>query len=132
MSSLLEILQGHFGHMDSSESADSAEESGKGLATAEKTPEIAEKNSTTSPAASQLATAELVFPFKFTPLVFTGIPETFLPVHGPETLSPYQCQVHSCTLEFSQKAAACNHVHHDHLNIALACLYCSFENNPKM
>ena len=26
----------------------------------------------------------------------------------------------------------CNHVHHDHLNIALACLYCSFENNPKM
>ena len=25
---------------------------------------------------------------------------------------------------------ACNHS--DHLNIALACLYCSFENNPKM
>ena len=27
---------------------------------------------------------------------------------------------------------ACNHVHHNHVNIALACLYCSFENNPKM
>ena len=27
---------------------------------------------------------------------------------------------------------ACNHVHHNHLNIAHACLYCTFENNPKM
>ena len=27
---------------------------------------------------------------------------------------------------------ACNHVHGDHLNIALACLYFSFENNPKI
>ena len=27
---------------------------------------------------------------------------------------------------------ACNHVCCDHLNIALACLYFSFENNPKM
>ena len=27
---------------------------------------------------------------------------------------------------------ACNHVHCDHLIIALAYLYCSFENNPKM
>ena len=43
MSSLLEILQGHFGHIDSSESADSANESEKGLTTEEKTPKIAEK-----------------------------------------------------------------------------------------
>ena len=28
--------------------------------------------------------------------------------------------------------AACNHVCCDHLNVALACLYCSFENNPKI
>ena len=42
-SSLLEILQGHFGHIDSSESAESANESEKGLTTEEKTPEIAEK-----------------------------------------------------------------------------------------
>ena len=28
--------------------------------------------------------------------------------------------------------AACNHVHCDHLNVTLACLYCSFNNTPKM
>ena len=88
--------------------------------------------STTPPEASHLATAELVFPFKSSPLVVADIPETYLPLHGPETLSQYHCQVPSCTLEFAEKAAACNHVCHDHLNIALACLYCSFENNPKM
>ena len=33
---------------------------------------------------------------------------------------------------FLQKAAACTHVHHDHLNVALACLYCSGRENPKM
>ena len=131
-SSLLEILQGHFGHIDSSESADSANESEKGLTTEEKTPKIAEKTSTTSPEASWWATAELVFPFKSTPLVVAGIPKTFLPFHGPEALSSYQCQVPSCILEFSQKAVPCNHVHHDHLNIALVWLYCIFENNPKM
>ena len=27
---------------------------------------------------------------------------------------------------------ACNHVCHDHLNVALACLYCSFDNTPRM
>ena len=27
---------------------------------------------------------------------------------------------------------ACNHVHHDHLHVALACLYCSANNSPKM
>ena len=35
-------------------------------------------------------------------------------------------------LKFSQKAAACNHIHRDHLNTALGCLYCSFEHNPKL
>ena len=44
ISSLLEILHGHFGHIDSSESAESTDESEKGLTTEEKTPEIAEKN----------------------------------------------------------------------------------------
>ena len=43
MSSLLEILQGHFGHIDSPESADSANEFEKGLTIEEKTPETAEK-----------------------------------------------------------------------------------------
>ena len=37
-----------------------------------------------------------------------------------------------CTQAFSQKAAACNHICHNHLNIALACIYCSAKENPKM
>ena len=106
MSSLLEILQGHFGHIDSSESAESANESEKGLTAEEKTPEVAEKTSTTPPKASHLATAELVFPFKATPLVVAGIPKTYIPHHGPETLSQYHCHIPSCTLEFTQKAVA--------------------------
>ena len=79
-----------------------------------------------------LTTAELVFPFKSSPLVVAGIPEMFLPLHGPNTLSCYHCQVPPCTLDFTQKAATCNHVHHDHQNVALAFLYCSFKSNPKM
>ena len=31
-----------------------------------------------------------------------------------------------------KKAAACNHICRDHLNIALTCLYCSFKHNPKL
>ena len=47
--SLLEILQGHFGHIDYSESAESANDSGKVLTTEENTSEIVEKISTTPP-----------------------------------------------------------------------------------
>ena len=73
-----------------------------------------------------------MFPLKSVPTVIAGIPEPFLPVHGLETLSLYHCQFPSCTLEFSQKAATSNHIQCDHLNIALACLYCSFEHNHKL
>ena len=118
--------------IDSSESAESADKSEKGLTAEEKTSEIAEKTSTTPPQASHVATAELVFPFKSSPLVAAGMPVTHLPLCGPETLSQYCCKVPSCTLEFAQRAVACNHVCCDHLNITLACLYCSFENNLKM
>ena len=69
---------------------------------------------------------------KSIPLVIAGIPEAFLPLHGPETLSHYRCQFPDCTQVFSQKASACNHIHHDHLNVPLACIYCSGEENPKM
>ena len=96
------------------------------------TSNIPEKTFPSVPISGGLAAAELVFPLKSVPTVIASIPEPFLPVHGLETLSLYQCQFSSCTLEFSQKAAACNHIHHDHLNIALACLYCSFEHNPKL
>ena len=51
---------------------------------------------------------------------------------GPEAQSCYRCQFIDCTQIFLQKAAACTYVHCDHLNVALACLYCSGRENPKM
>ena len=69
---------------------------------------------------------------KSIPLVIAGIPEAFLPLCGPETLSHYRCQFPDCTQVFSQKASACNHIHCDHLNVALACIYCSGKENPKI
>ena len=68
---------------------------------------------------------------KSIPLVITGIPEAFLPLRGQETLSHYRCQFPDCTHIFSQKASVCNHICHDHLNVALACIYCSGKENPK-
>ena len=79
-----------------------------------------------------LASTERVFSFKSIPLVIAGVPDNFLPLCGPEIQSHYHCQVPQCNLDFAQKAAACNHVWYDHRNIALACLYCSFEDNLKM
>ena len=93
--SLLEILYRHFGDIDSSES----NESDMVLAKEEKTPEIVEQISAKPSKAGHLATAELVFPFKSSPLVVAGIPETYLPLHGPETLSQYHCQVPSSLLK---------------------------------
>ena len=75
---------------------------------------------------------ELVFPTRVIPLVIAGIPESLLPIHGPEMQSHYRCQFMDCTEIFLQKAAACTHVCHDYLNVALACLYCSGRENPKM
>ena len=85
-----------------------------------------------SPEESGLIGAELVFPMQSIPLVVAGIPESFLSLRGPETQSCYRCQFPDCAQIFLQKAAACNHIHHDHLNVALACLYCSGKENPKM
>ena len=64
--------------------------------------------------------------------MIAGLPESLIPLQGLENLSQYRCQYPSCNHEFSQKAVACNHVHCDHLNVTLACLYCSFNNTPKM
>ena len=75
---------------------------------------------------------ELVFPTWAIPLVIAGIPESLLPICRPEGESHYRCQFTDCTQIFLQKAAACIHVHHDHLNVALACLYCSGRDSPKM
>ena len=133
-SSLLDILEGHFGHMDmdTSEPTISTQKSEKKATIEEKTSNIPEKIQATPPNVGGLATVELVFPLNSISTVIAGLPEPFLPLHDPETLSQYHCQFPSCSLDFSQKAVACNHICHDHLNIALACLYCSFENNPKM
>ena len=110
----------------------SLEEPETGTTTEDVASHIPEKPSPTHPTSGGLATTELVFSLKLVPTVIAGIPKSLLPVCGFETLSLYCCQYPSCTLEFSQKAAACNHIQHDHLNIALACLYCSFEHNPKI
>ena len=102
------------------------------LAEEEQISEVVEEISTKHTEVDNLVTAELVFPFKSSPLVVAGIPEIYLPLCGAETLSNYHCQFLSCTFDFAQKAVACNHVCCDHLNIVLACLHCSFESNPKM
>ena len=129
---LLDILEGCFGHesVDTSQSTIFTEKAETIIE--ETTSNFPEKTQANPPASGGLATAELVFPLKSIPTIIAGLPESFLPIRGPETLFHYRCQFPSCTLEFSQKAAACNHIHHDHLNVALACLYCSFEHNPKM
>ena len=85
-----------------------------------------------SPTDSGPIEVELVFPTQAIPLVIAGILESLLPIHGPEAQSCYRCQFTDCTQILLQKAAACTHVCHDHLNVALACLYCSGRDNPKM
>ena len=141
-SSLLEILQGYFGcvDVDTAESTASAEEPDTKSTTEEKisdktlekTSDVLENLPATLLGVDGLATVELVFPLMSIPTIISGLPKSYLPLHGPETLSQYCCQFPSCTFEFSQKAAVCNHICHDHLDIALASLYCSLENNPKM
>ena len=85
-----------------------------------------------SPEGSGPIGTDLVFPTQAIPLAVAGIPESLLLLRGPEAQSHYRCQFPDCTHIFLQKAAACTHVHHDHLNVALACLYCSGRDNLKM
>ena len=70
--------------------------------------------STPSTAESGPVRVELVFLTQAIPLVIAGIPESLLPIHGPEAQSCYRCQFTDCTQIFFQKAAACTHVHRDH------------------
>ena len=81
---------------------------------------------------SGLIGAELVFPMQTIPLIVAGIPESFLPLCGPEIQLCYRCQFPDCVQIVLQKVAACTHIHHDHLNVALACLYCSGKENHKV
>ena len=127
-SSLLETLEGAFGSVDQENISIASIPKAKEPVTED----IPSTPSTPSPAESGPVGAELVFPTQAIPLVIAGIPESLLPLHGPEAQSCYKCQFTDCTQIFLQKAAACTHVCHDHLNVALACLYCSGRDNPKM
>ena len=132
---LLQILEESFGNVDpDSTSTISTDAPGQKPADTEKPTEEEppEKVATIPIRESSLATTELVFPLRSLSPIIASILESLLPLCGPETLPCYRCQHPSCDEEFSQKAAACNHVHCDHLNIALACLYCSANNCPKM
>ena len=97
---LLDILEGCFGHkdLDTSQSTTSLEEPETGTTTEDVASNILEKTSPTLPISGSLVTAELVFPLKSVPTVIAGIPKSFLPVSGLETLSLYHCQYPSCTL----------------------------------
>ena len=128
-------MEESFGHVDpDSTSTISTNAPGQKPANAEKPTdeEHPEKVAAILIRESSLATTELVFPLRSLSPVIASIPESLLPLHGPEALSHYRCQHPSCDEEFSQKAAACNHAHHDYLNVALACLYCSDNKCPKM
>ena len=89
-SSLIEILEEYFGHMnlDTSISTTSTEKSKKKTTTEEKTSDVPEKIPATPSDVGGLATAGLVFPLKSIPTVLTGLPEAYLLFHGPETRSP--------------------------------------------
>ena len=88
-SSLLEILEGSFGHVDLDTTTSSVSTQ---ITTTEKPSEkpleeTLEKTLVPPSKNSSLATAELVFPPKSIPLVIARLPESFLPLYGPETLS---------------------------------------------
>ena len=117
-SCLLKILQAHFRHVKPSESDEEED-----VFVEEEKASTAEEVTAKSKEVGNLATTELVFPFQSTSLVIGGIPKIYLPLHGPETQYHYHCQVPPCNLDFAQNAAVCNHVWHDYLNVALACLY---------
>ena len=131
-SSLTRLLEGCFGSVDPSPPSPSASTEITGPPEEHPTEEASGSQSSSSITESSLATTELVFPMKSIPLVIAGIPEAFLPLCGPETVSHYRCQFPDCTQVFSQKASACNHIHCDHLNVTIACIYCSGKENPKM
>ena len=127
-SSVLDTLEGAFGSIDQ-ETVSIASISEAKEMVIEDIPSIP---STPSPAESGPVGVELVLPTQAIPFVIAGIPESLLPIHGPEAQSFYRCQFTDCTQIFLQKAAACTHVCHDHLNVASACLYCSGRYDPKM
>ena len=123
ISSLTRLLEGCFGSVDPSPPSPSTSTEITEPPEEHPIEEAPESESISPIAGSSISTAELVFPMKSIPLVITGIPEAFLPLCGPETLSHYRCQFPDCTQAFSQKASVCNHIFCNHLNVALACIF---------
>ena len=85
----------HAGLLNSSDEEDVPAEEEEGTAEETKTGKAKEMSM------SNLASAELVFPFKSIPLVIAGIPKKTLPLCGPEVQSCYHCQVPQCHLDFA-------------------------------
>ena len=131
-SSLTRLLEGCFGSVELSPPSPPASTDVTEPSKEHPAEEVSGSDPSSPVAESSLTTVELVFLMKSIPLVVAGIPESFLPLCGPETLSHYRCQYPNCIQAFSQKAAACSHICCNHLNVALACLYCSGNENPKM
>ena len=89
---LLDILEGCFGQQDpdNSQSTISLEEAEANISVEDETSNTTPgKTSPSIPVSGGLAAVKLVFPLKSIPTVITGIPESFLPVHGLEMLSLY-------------------------------------------
>ena len=106
-SSPLEILEESFGHvnLDTSASSVSTEESAQKSTTAEKTPEK------TSEVPEKHQSPLLMMVVWHLQTLYSPChcwsSKSFLPLHGPDTFSCYQCQFLACTQEFSQKKNSC-------------------------
>ena len=86
-SSLLKILEGYFRYadLDTSQSTASTDKVEKEVKEEASTP--SKQIPATLSSSGGLANAELVFPLKSTPTVTAGLPEAYLPIHVPKTLS---------------------------------------------
>ena len=115
---LLETLEGAFGSIDQENISIASIPEAKEMVAKD----IPSTPSTLSPVESGPVGTELVFHTQAIPLVIAGIPESLLPLHGPEAQSCYRCQFIDCTQIFLQKAAACTHVCHDHSECGLSLL----------
>ena len=98
-SSLIDTLEGAFGIIDIGTIS---------LASIPKTKEVITEDIplTPSPTDSGPLEVELVFPTQVIPLVIAGIPESLLPIRGPEMQSCYRCQFTDCTQIFFTKGSS--------------------------
>ena len=94
--SLIDTLEGAFGTIDLGNISLTSIPDTKGIVT-EEVP------SAPSPTDSGSLEVELVFPTQAIPLVVVGIPNSLIPICGPETQSHYRCQFTDCLQIFYRK-----------------------------